>query len=159
VPGIIRGHFELSFEEDAMTEVDDFLREVMPRLNEAEAALHKGDPERRLEMWSRNDPVTVFGAWLSNAGWQDVSKLFRDLAGRFSDSTSYDIELIAAGASGDLAYTVAYEHNTVSVDGEPRTYTLRVTQVYRREDGEWKLAHRHGDELAGDQKRLPSTLR
>jgi hypothetical protein len=22
---------------------------------------------------------------------------------------------------------------------------LRATQVYRREDGEWKAAHRHGD--------------
>jgi ketosteroid isomerase-like protein len=22
---------------------------------------------------------------------------------------------------------------------------LRVTQVYRREDGVWKIAHRHGD--------------
>ncbi len=73
-------------------------------------------------------------------------------------TSKYISELIAAGASGDLAYTVAYEHNTVSVDGAPRTYTLRVTQVYRREDGEWKLAHRHGDELTPDQKRLPSML-
>jgi ketosteroid isomerase-like protein len=141
-----------------MTEADDFLRETMPRLIDAEAALHRGDVEPRLRMWSRTDPVTVFGAWSSDGGWPDVSALFRSLATRFSDSTSYDIEMIAAGASGDLAYTVAYEHNTVSVDGESRTYTLRVTQVYRREDGEWKVAHRHGDELAADQKRLPSML-
>ena len=141
-----------------MAEVDDFLHETWPRLIDAETALHNGDVEPRLRMWSRNDPVTVFGAWSSDAGWQDVSKLFRGLASRFSGSTSYDIELITAGASGDLAYTVAYEHNTVSVDGEPRTYTLRVTQVYRREDGEWKLAHRHGDELPADEKRLPPTL-
>ena len=138
-----------------MTDVDDFLRETMPRLRDAEAALHKGDAEPRLRMWSSNDPVTVFGAWSSEAGWQDVRNLFSALAARFSGSTSYDIELIAAGASGDLAYTVAYEHNTVAVDGEPRTYTLRVTQVYRREGGEWKLAHRHGDEPTPDQKRLP----
>jgi ketosteroid isomerase-like protein len=26
-----------------------------------------------------------------------------------------------------------------------RSYTLRATQVYRREDGEWKVAHRHAD--------------
>ncbi|MGN6577900.1 MAG: nuclear transport factor 2 family protein [Nocardioides sp.] len=26
----------------------------------------------------------------------------------------------------------------------PRIYTLRATQVYRREAGEWKVAHRHG---------------
>ena len=32
-----------------------------------------------------------------------------------------------------------------SVDGKPRTYTLRATQVYRREGGEWRVAHRHGD--------------
>jgi ketosteroid isomerase-like protein len=31
---------------------------------------------------------------------------------------------------------------------------LRVTQIYRREDGEWKLVHRHGDELAADQQQV-----
>jgi ketosteroid isomerase-like protein len=40
---------------------------------------------------------------------------------------------------------VGYEHTQASVDGVPRTYSLRVTQVYRREDGEWKVAHRHAD--------------
>src|SRR4029078_10235667 len=101
-------------EEVTMAEADEFLRGTMPRLIDAEAALHRGDVEPRLRMWSQSDPVTVFGAWSSDAGWQDVSKLFRGLAARFSNSTAYDIELIAAGASGDMAYTVAYEHNTVS---------------------------------------------
>ncbi|MEU0793082.1 nuclear transport factor 2 family protein [Amycolatopsis sp. NPDC005961] len=50
-----------------------------------------------------------------------------------------------AGASGDLAYTVGFEQNTVSINGWPATYTLRVTHVYRREDGEWRIVHRHGD--------------
>ena len=48
-----------------------------------------------------------------------------------------------------MAYTVGYEHTSASVNGEPRTYTLRVTQVYRREDGEWKVAHRHARHGAG----------
>jgi ketosteroid isomerase-like protein len=45
----------------------------------------------------------------------------------------------------------------VSIDGVPvEPYTLRVTQVYRREDGEWKVVHRHGDQLSIDQsQRLP----
>jgi hypothetical protein len=30
-------------------------------------------------------------------------------------------------------------------DGEPRQYRLRATHVWRREDGEWKIVHRHGD--------------
>jgi ketosteroid isomerase-like protein len=140
-----------------MSEVDDFLSETMPRLMEAERALHNGDAEPRVAMWSRKDPVTLFGAWLSDSGWDDVSRTFQVLASRFSDCTAYDVDVIAAGASGDLAYTVAYEHTTASVQGVPRTYTLRVTQIYRREDGQWKLVHRHGDELAADQKPLKST--
>jgi ketosteroid isomerase-like protein len=26
---------------------------------------------------------------------------------------------------------------------------LRATQVYRREEGEWRVAHRHGDTVTG----------
>ncbi|MGQ0847848.1 MAG: YybH family protein [Actinomycetota bacterium] len=55
------------------------------------------------------------------------------------------IDLVAADVSGDLAYTVHREITSTSVDGEPSGYVLRVTQVYRREDGEWKVVHRHGD--------------
>jgi ketosteroid isomerase-like protein len=99
-------------------------------------------------MWSHNDPVTLFGAWLAERGWDGVSGAFERVAARFSDCTSYDFEIVAAGASGDLAYTVGYEHTSTSMDGQPQSYALRVTNVYRREDGEWKLVHRHGDRLA-----------
>jgi ketosteroid isomerase-like protein len=71
--------------------------------------------------------------------------MFHAVASWFSDSTEYDFEVVAAGASGDLAYTVGYEHNRVKVDGQPTTYTLRVTHVYRREDGQWRIVHRHAD--------------
>ena len=40
----------------------------------------------------------------------------------------------------------------MSVDGaEPAQAAVRVTQVYRREDGEWRLVHRHGDFAPTDQ--------
>jgi len=45
-----------------------------------------------------------------------------------------------------IAYTVAFEHKTVGTPGGGRaTYTLRTTHVFRREDGEWRIVHRHGD--------------
>ena len=74
-----------------------------------------------------------------------MSQTFHWLAGRFSDLRDYQFELVAAGASGNLAYTVGFEHKTVVADDAPRTYTLRVTHVYRREDGQWRIVHRHGD--------------
>ena len=129
-----------------MGETEDFLDATLQRQIDAETAMHNGDAGPRLAMWSRNDPVTLFGAWVSRSGWDEVSGTFRWLATQFADCSSYEVELIAAGASGDLAYTVAYEHTTASVEGNPPVaYKLRVTHVYRREGGEWKVVHRHGD--------------
>jgi len=82
---------------------------------------------------------------LSGSGWDELDAAFKAVASWFSDSAEYDVEIVAAGASGDLAYTVGFEHNNVKVDGQQRTYTLRVTHVYRREDGRWKIVHRHAD--------------
>jgi ketosteroid isomerase-like protein len=89
---------------------------------------------------------------MSGIGSDKVSGVFRSIASRWSDCTDQRVEILAAGVSGDLAYTVELEHTSVSVDGAPvQPYTLRVTQVYRREDGEWKVVHRHGDQLSVDQ--------
>ena len=132
-----------------MSEADDFLAATMPRLTEAEIALHNGDAAPRIAMWSPNDPVTLFGAAVTKSGWADVRATFEWLGSSFSDCTSYQNEVIAAGASGDLAYTVALEHTTAAVNGAPpQPYTLRVTTVFRREHGEWRIVHRHGDSLA-----------
>jgi hypothetical protein len=99
------------------------------------AAQCQGRPARefpsRQRKRSHRDPVTLLGAKLSGQGWADVSAKFRTVASWFSDPTSYEFEVIAAGASGDLAYIVGYEHNVVRVDGAPKTYTLRSTHVYR----------------------------
>jgi ketosteroid isomerase-like protein len=137
-----------------MSERDDFMAWVHGQLKDAETALHDGDATPRRLIWSRNEPVTVFGAWKTAVGREEVDDLFTLLEDSFSDAKGYSFELVAADVSGDMAYTVGYEHSQVSVDGEPRTYTLRATQVYRREGGDWKVVHRHGDMLV-DPKEGP----
>jgi ketosteroid isomerase-like protein len=91
------------------------------------------------------EPVTVLGAWKNAVGPDAVTALFHALEKDFSDCISYSFEVMAADVIGDAAYTVGFERTQASVRGEPRTYTLRATQVYRRENGEWKVAHRHAD--------------
>jgi ketosteroid isomerase-like protein len=99
-------------------------------------------------MWTRNDPVTLFGAVSTGAGSAEIERSVDALAARFSNCTAYNVEVIAAGASGDPAYLVAIEHITASVaGGEPQPYQLPVTTIFRREDGEWKIVHRHGDSV------------
>jgi ketosteroid isomerase-like protein len=127
------------------TETEQFLADMLPKQRAAEKAMHNGDVEPRLALWTRSDPVALFGAKLTASGWADVGPAFHTVASWFSDSMEYEFEVIAAGASGDLAYTVGYERNQVTVDGQPRSYALRVTHVYRREDGQWRVVHRHAD--------------
>ena len=128
-----------------MSERDDLLAWVSTRLRDAEIAVHNGDATARRAIWSRIEPVTVFGAWKSATGRTEVDELFTQLERSFSDCASYAHEVVAADVSGDMAYTVGYEHTQAVVNGEPHAYTLRVTHIYRREGGEWKVVHRHGD--------------
>jgi len=128
-----------------MPEVEEFLADILPRLRDAEMALHRGDPGPRAALWSHADPVTLFGAEVNRTGWDELGPTFDWLAGRFTDCLSLDYEVIAAGASGDLAYLVAIERISAVARGEPTSYALRATTVFRREDGTWRAVHRHGD--------------
>ena len=127
-----------------MSERGNFVSWVESVLRDAEIALHNGDHRPRRAVWSRQDPVSVLGAAKNAHGQHELDDLFSGLAKRFSDCTSYDFELLAAEVLGDAAYTAGLERITACVDGVPRTYVVRATQIYRREDGAWKVAHRHG---------------
>lgn len=136
-----------------MSELDDFLTATLMRQHDAEQALVNGDAGPRVAMTSGRDPVTVFGAKVPlRRGRDEITLTLRWLAARWSECTDYRFELVAAGASGDLAYLVGFEHIANSVAGVPvEPYTLRVTHIYRREKGDWKIAHRHADYVPVDQ--------
>jgi ketosteroid isomerase-like protein len=135
-----------------MSEAEDFTSKTLERQRVANDAMFAGDPGPYMSMWSRRDPVSLFGAWgPCKTGWGDLSQTYRWVGSRFSDGqTSYPLEVIHVGT--DLAYTAGYERGQVSIDGgPPRPVTIRVTHIYRLEEGEWKLVHRHGDFAPADQ--------
>jgi ketosteroid isomerase-like protein len=106
-----------------------------------------------MEMWSKRDPVTLVGAaGMYKSGWDELSRIFPWVASRFSNVSDYRFEVLVADVIGDMAYSVGYERFTGSIDGRPvEPITVRATHVYRREDGEWKIVHRHGDNPPPDQ--------
>jgi ketosteroid isomerase-like protein len=128
-----------------MSDREDFIAWTQSRLRDAETALHNGDAAPRLAIWSTREPVSVLGAARSAVGQESVRDLFRSLGDTFSDCTSYEYEIVAADVVGEMAFTAGYERTEASINGEPRQYVLRATQIYRREDGDWKVAHRHAD--------------
>ena len=144
-----------------MSELDDFRAGILAEQAKAEAALVQGDLEPRLALWSRQDPVSVYGAWGPCVmGWDEVSRIFRWVASRFSEEgitrSDFRYEVEVADVGGDMAYTVGFERfNATREDGTVEPVTLRVTHVYRREDGAWKIVHRHGD-LAPEDESPPT---
>jgi ketosteroid isomerase-like protein len=136
-------------EHEGMSQREEFITWVHTVLRNAEMAIHNGDASPRRAIWSPNDPVTVLGAWRNASGQAELEELCAHLAESFSACASYEFELLEAEVLGDAAYTVGFEHTTASVNGVPSTYTLRATQIYRREGGEWKVAHRHGSAPPG----------
>lgn len=143
-----------------MSEIDDFRETVLARQAEAEEALVRGDAEPRMELWSRRDPVTLFGAkGMSESGWDAVSATFRWVATRFSEVTDFHLDVEVVEVVGDMAYTLAFERFNGSISGRPvEPVLVRVTHVYRREDGEWKIVHRHADN-PGPETRMTNVPR
>ena len=119
------------------------------------AAIRRGDPEPYADTWSRDDDVTLFGAWGPiEQGHVAVTQTFKWVASRFGPEGSCEQDLTTVHESGDLAVTVGTERGTAVVGGgQPFEMVIRTTHVYRREEGDWRLIHRHADFPPRDQRR------
>jgi ketosteroid isomerase-like protein len=130
-----------------MTLKDD-LQDTMDRVVKAMYRLVSGDPEPYKALWSHLNDVTVLGGAGGYAlGWKQVSENADTAALPFHGAKSFEIKKLASSLSGDLAYSVWIEHGDVRV-GAREDYVqivVRVTHVFRQEDGAWKIIHRHGD--------------
>ena len=117
------------------------------RCQQALCELVEGRPEPFKALWSHADDVAIMGAFGGyERGWQQVSVRL-DWAATGIKATERIAENVVTVVGDDLAYTVDLEHMTRYAGDHPQPRTLRCTQVYRREDGEWKVVLRHADEL------------
>jgi len=126
---------------------DDAFIKALDQESAIQAAMLNGDPGPLINHWANRDDITVFGGWgRTEQGHQPVTDAMRWVASRFTGADTVDLEHLVIASSGDLPYTAGFERSHVSVDGgPPGDMTLRVTHVYRRIDGGWKLVHRHAD--------------
>ena len=105
-----------------------------------------GDPDPYIDCWAVSEDGTLFGAWGPiEKGHDRLVETFRRVGGRFKSGALVP-ENVVAFESDDLAYTVGFEHGEVVIDKGPAApMTIRVTHIYRRNEGEWRLIHRHAD--------------
>jgi ketosteroid isomerase-like protein len=99
------------------------------------------------------------GAWGAyEKGWSQVGSRYDWAAARLQESgAKVKIEYLSSGISGDLAYIVSIERSEVRLaNAKPAPMALRSTQIFRKENGVWKLLHRHADPMT--EKTAPSTV-
>jgi ketosteroid isomerase-like protein len=109
-----------------------------------------GNPEVYKALFSRRDDVTLanpFGPPVR--GWPEVSARLDGAAENYRDGEVVGFENVSTVITPDLAYTVEVESYRARVGGaeELAPVSLRVTTSFRREDGVWKVVHRHGDPI------------
>jgi NAD(P)H-dependent FMN reductase/ketosteroid isomerase-like protein len=100
----------------------------------------------------RHDPATFFSpAGDVEKGASKVASIHKKSAKMFSRPGKSKLEILQSGASGNLAFWTGLQHAEVrkGPKGDKIPMTLRITEVFRYEDGSWKLAHRHADMEAG----------
>ncbi len=114
----------------------------------------KGNPEPVIGFFSRGQGVSLanpFGGFAR--GRDEVPKRVRLACTYYKDGRSVGFENIAKFVAQDLAYIVEIERYEARTGGreEIAQVSLRVTSIFRREDGTWKLVHRQADPLVDVQ--------
>jgi ketosteroid isomerase-like protein len=80
-------------------------------------------------------------------GWPEVRASFEMAAGAVDGGSVEVSDLQITLLGEDAAYTTGTEIASATVGGTPLTVSVRCTNVFRREDGVWKIVHHHVDLL------------
>src|SRR2546428_4397865 len=110
----------------------------------------KGDPKPLKKIYSHQDDVSLanpFGPPMR--GWKQAAETIERAASNYRDGEVTGFENIAKYATRDLAYMVEVEQYKARIAGREDIVplALRVTSIFRPEDGVWKLVHRHADPI------------
>jgi ketosteroid isomerase-like protein len=109
-----------------------------------------GDPEPQKALFSRRDDVTLANPLGPPVrGWREVEQAMDRAAATIRDGEPTQWESISQVVTADLAYSVEIQRTRAKLSGahDIESFALRVTSIFRREDDEWKLVHRHADSI------------
>jgi ketosteroid isomerase-like protein len=132
----------------------DNVDELIEHYQQAMRELVNGNPEPLKEIYSHRDDVSLanpFGPAVR--GWDESARAIEGSASNYRDGEIVGFENLAKYVTSELACIVEMEHYRAKVGGgeDISPVTLRVTSIFRPEDGTWKIVHRHADPITTPQ--------
>jgi ketosteroid isomerase-like protein len=127
---------------------EDEVRQASERFYAALTLGLNGDPGAMSAMsaiWAHGGDVTHLPPMgMRDVGWEQVRAGWEQALGVVSEGRiRLNDQLIRVGT--DLAYEIGVEVGEATMAGEQVQFNARVTNVYRRDGGEWKIVHHHTD--------------
>ena len=137
-----------------MAAIDD-VDELIERFHLAQGEFVRGNPEPVKKLVSHREDVTLNNPLASPAhGWEQVGATIERAASQFRDGEFLSAEIIEKHATPELAYVVEVERGEAKIGGSEdiTPWVLRATMIFRPEEGEWKIVHRHADPITTPQQ-------
>jgi ketosteroid isomerase-like protein len=134
----------------AVEDLDEVIEQFQLALN----GFLKGNPEPAQKLWSHRDDVSLANPLGPPArGWDEVAATMERAASNFRDGEITGFETVAKYVTPELAYIVWIERAKAKVGGREdiAPSALRVTMIFRPEEGTWTVVHRHADPITTAQ--------
>ncbi|WP_159521199.1 YybH family protein [Sunxiuqinia indica] len=124
---------------------EDEVRKASSQFYTALNKMVNGNAQSLKEIWSHGQQVsTMHPVGGCQIGWDDVWNSWDQVAQVSSDGkVELKDQLIVASA--DLAYETGTEDAEFKIAGNKVHGQVRVTNIYRKENGSWKIVHHHTD--------------
>ncbi len=121
------------------------VRKASTRFYEALNQMANGDTGLMQDVWSHEDKVTAMHPIGGRQiGWEAIRKSFDQVA-HIASEGEVKLKDQFIHVAGDVAYEVGVEYGHFKMVGESLNIEHRVTNIYQRQAGTWKLIHHHTD--------------
>jgi len=127
--------------------VEDEVRQASDQFYAAlNQMLSKGDPGRVTAVWSQGQQgSTMHPIGGREVGREQILAVWEQAGPAFSEGRVTVDDLVVIPLTEDVAYTIGTERGEGKIGGDPMRWEWRATNIYRREEGGWKIVHHHTD--------------
>ncbi len=123
---------------------------VITESHEALRLILNGDPSGYAALFADREDITLgnpFGPF--GQGKAEVLKALNNAATKYTDGTVVAVDRVAVYGNDKFVCLVEIEHDRgkLGASKEFSEFAARVTSIYEKIDGRWRLVHRHADPI------------